>query len=190
MPLFFPRATQFIGLTDVPSSYSGAAGQVATVNGTENGLEFAAAGGSGGIIDRALMYWGSKSQTITNNTNTEVDFGSAVVTAYDTAGWKTGNTFVVDADGLYQPFGSVTWQDNATGMREVKIYLNGNAYNGGPRDQFAPTETGFFRHSVAGPLVSLTTGDIISLYVRHTAGTNLSLSGSGGSTYLGLLRWA
>lgn len=42
-----PGSTTFIGLTDVPASYSGQAGKVAAVNGTEDGLEFVTISGSG-----------------------------------------------------------------------------------------------------------------------------------------------
>jgi hypothetical protein len=38
-------ATSFLGLSDTPASYAGAAGQVVQVNAGETGLEFAAAGG-------------------------------------------------------------------------------------------------------------------------------------------------
>jgi hypothetical protein len=46
----------FIGLSDTPSSYAGAAGQAAIVNATEDGLEFAAVGGGTSVDGQILSY--------------------------------------------------------------------------------------------------------------------------------------
>ena len=42
-------ATDFLGLTDTPDSYSGQSGKAVRVNSTENGLEFFTASGSGTV---------------------------------------------------------------------------------------------------------------------------------------------
>jgi YD repeat-containing protein len=47
------RSFSFIGLSDVPSSYTGQAGKVVKVNATEDGLEFGT--GGGGVTDHTLL---------------------------------------------------------------------------------------------------------------------------------------
>ena len=47
-PAWATGASTFIGLSDTPSAYTGQAGKVAAVNGTEDGIEFVTVGGGGG----------------------------------------------------------------------------------------------------------------------------------------------
>lgn len=56
-PSFITWATEFIGLTDCPNSYSGQAGKYPVVNQTETGLEFADAPGFGYRAKQYMSEW-------------------------------------------------------------------------------------------------------------------------------------
>lgn len=60
----------FTNLSDVPSSYSGEAGNVVAVNATEDGLEFIAPGGGGGSVTYTTLL--SQNMATTNLTTTPV----------------------------------------------------------------------------------------------------------------------
>ena len=74
MRVIQPGPETFLQLGDTPNSYLGAAGEVATVTITENGLEFAPGGGPGGTA------WG----TITGTLSAQTDLQTALNDKQDT----------------------------------------------------------------------------------------------------------
>lgn len=61
------QAGTFLGLSDTPGSYAGAAGDVATVNAGETALEFTTPGGGGGLPDLVVGVETSSGRQVDGN---------------------------------------------------------------------------------------------------------------------------
>jgi hypothetical protein len=87
-------ATAFIDLTDVPSSYAGQSGKVAAVNGTEDGLEFIAVGGTGTVTSVSVTTANGVSGSVATATTTPaitLTLGAITPTSVAASGTVTGS---------------------------------------------------------------------------------------------------
>ena len=155
-PSWAAAAGAFIGLSDVPSSYSGEAGNVVAVNATEDGLEFIAPGGGGGALT-----WNSV--TVTNgdfetgtSTGWTTDIGSirieqwASMTNYGTAGMTAPVNGTYFYNGGESGFGGAqanvsSYQDiDVSSLGAVAAFLQAKAYKNFADTDYAEISMTFY----------------------------------------------
>lgn len=110
-----PSSSTFLDLTDTPSAYTGQAGKVVAVNGTEDGLEFISATGVGTVTSVA----------VSGSDGIEVDSGSPITAAGTIAlglNKATTLTFLNVADGA-----QVNAIDSVTDTSEIDLAITAKA---------------------------------------------------------------
>ena len=127
-------ATTFLGLTDTPADYTGAAGMVATVNATETGLEFVSFGatylvGANNLSDltdiptaQANLLLGSAATLNASDVGAGVADIGKVLQVNDSGQVKIGNTLIVRDAGL-DPGDTVEIQlhnDDNVGVAQIR----------------------------------------------------------------------
>lgn len=147
-------STTFIGLSDVPASYTGFSGQTVRVNVTETGLEFAPAGATGHVIQNTGI-------SLINRTNLNFLNG---FTAVDDGG---SDTTLVKLGGSLTESTTINTSSNNFVINQV---------NGAANSNFTST------HSISS--ISITAnqtslGRSASLSIRGASGVNIQYSESG-----------
>lgn len=119
-----PATPTFLILTDTPSSYAGQALKGVRVNAATNALEFATL--VGGYTEGARVYHNA-TQSIPTATRTALAFNSE---RYDTDAIHdpvTNNSrLTCKTAGKYILSGSISFSAHATGLRNLRIRLNGS----------------------------------------------------------------
>ena len=115
-------------------------------------------------------------QTISNNTPTDISFTTET---WDTAGFHTGNNTDVNApvDGVYLITGSVIFQANATGYRELQLTANLQPI---ADDQDNPRSGGGIDILGVSTVYLLNAGDFVRMSVLQNSGGNLTVIPSSG----------
>ena len=136
MRTFFKTAVAgveaFTDLTDVPSSYSGEAGNVVTVNGTEDGLEFTTASPYGVKKHTGYFTASTTNINIAHNLNTT----SPIVMIYDSDDKAMlGDIEIVDANNVTLTLATVT-----TGKIEVHGGYQSSSPGAGTADFLPDTD--------------------------------------------------
>ena len=158
------------GTNDAAVLAAGSANQVLTVDSsTTTGLKWQAPASSGFVGCGATN---SGTQTITNNTETDLNFNGE---DFDTNGFHstTTNTNRMTIPSGYAGYYRVNflsyWDDNATGYRDVSLNKNGTllkAYRINPYGRALA-----FHHFI----VNLAVGDYLTISVLQNSGANLSI---------------
>ena len=162
-------SSTFLGLTDTPSTFTGQAGKVATVNVGETALEFAAA--SGGSFDTNFFATMSGDVALTTGT-TYYKAAFDTIVKDDNSEWDAVNTkWVCPADGTYLSNVQLNFSGTTTGLRQIYIYVDGVEST-----QYLTSETpnnagGFVVHLTA--TVCLTSGQTLEIYGRSTSSSQI-----------------
>jgi hypothetical protein len=105
---FLQSATRFIDLIDTPTTYSGAGGKLAAVNGTEDGMEFVDSGASAGDVEGFFGTSDDQSSTTSTSWQTKVDLD-----------------FTVTKNGYFKITSSMLQSHADTGvMYKTRLYLD------------------------------------------------------------------
>ena len=116
---------------------------------------------------------------VRHSVDQDINSGVEVAAAFDTELFDTNNIhdnvtnntrLTAQTAGKYQISGHVTWDDNSTGLRGLKIRLNGTTWIS--RD--LQTAYGINQHTTS-TLYDLAVNDYVELMVSHTAGVTLAL---------------
>jgi hypothetical protein len=133
-------------------------------------------GASPTFIPIAARVYNSGALTITTATTTTLTFDSE---RFDLGGLHStsSNTARLTApvDGVYAIFGHIRWDNNATGVRELIVRLNGATIIAAEKDDAAGEAMG---QSLA-TLYQLAAGDYVELRARQTSGGNLNVTATG-----------
>lgn len=114
------------------------------------------------------------SDTAINNANdTELSWDAQVVDGW--GGFAPTNTDINLEKGYYLATANVWWEANASGIRRVWISLNNSEI---ARVQQSAASAGGTQQSVTVPVVSTSTSNFLSVYVRQTSGGALNVEGS------------
>jgi len=193
-------STTFIGLTDVPASFSGAGGKYVAVNSGASALEFVTApepalgnpasdgyvlsstaagarswvaqsGGSGYVTNLRVKM--DADQNISNNTWTKIQFDTVEVDA--NSEWDAVNTkWVCKVAGTYLVHSIIQFAENASGGRSIMGYLNGEKCYELIGTFYAMgatlTTRPFFSH-----LITLAINDTIEVYGYQLSTTTLAV---------------
>lgn len=109
----YSTVTNFLGLSDTPSDYSGQSGKIVAVKSTEDGLEFIVAGGGGG-----------SGHTIKENGNAMTDRANL-----DFIDFTTEDNVGEDASKITHAFGNEANVDNTNQVEgSAKVWDVANAY--------------------------------------------------------------
>lgn len=154
----------------------GTAGQVLTVNSGATAPVWAAASAPSFV---GCSLYSTTNQSIANNSFTAINFDAE---NYDTSGFHnnvTNNTRITipaGKGGYYSVYTSLVFASNATGLRVIRIYINGV---GAERNMVADdTAAGGIDFVVAASrIVYLDAGDYIEAFVYQTSGAPLNLYG-------------
>jgi len=114
-------------------------------------------------------------QTISNNTDTVIDFEAAASIEADTHGmFDTGNPdlLTVKRAGVYLITANVVFAEGTTGYRDMYIVADSNFVARELRSNLDAT----VQVLNASALAVLAVGDVIEVVVRHTQGTNLNIT--------------
>jgi len=163
---------------DTPARLAvGTNGQVLTVDSTTaTGLKWATASSASTFVGCSV--YPSGLQTVSNDSWTAINWGAEFFDSnsfHDNTTNNTRLTIPSGKGGYYFIGATVGWNDNGTGVREHKIYLNGAAYS--PiRAYTSVWNAGSGKETVAyiATILSLSAGDYIEVYGRQTSGGNLS----------------
>lgn len=155
----------------------------AAVDLTVDGVAPGAGGGTTPIVGSRLR---SSNQTVTTGTTTQVLLNAAYGPTTSTADYTmlafASSQFTVAEAGWYSVVGSVSWTNDATLTGARYTYVRVNSTDALWKAE-VPTP-GTFPQTVAG-LVFANAGDTISLWCRHTRGSNLDVVGAADKlTYL------
>jgi hypothetical protein len=170
---------------DTPARLAvGTNGQILVADSTAStGLKWAA---SGNFIGCGI-YTGS-SQTISNNTNTKINFASEV---FDTNGFhdnSTNNTrFTIPAGlaGYYRVSATLRWDQGSGGRRIIAITINGG---GGQASSEVTPAAGVYVSALTQQVFYLNVGDYVELDAYQTSGGNLAVIGQADSTFFQIER--
>jgi len=117
-------ATTFLGLSDTPSVYTGAANKVVSVKSDGSGLEFTAASSGAAGFDTDLAVTKSGNTNCNHTTDTKIVFDTVITdgnTEWDAANtrWqcKTAGTYIVNA--------AIQWAASGSGHRRISIFVDG-----------------------------------------------------------------
>lgn len=125
-------------------------------------------------------------QTIGNDTLTTVAFGTPPTELSDAWGMQSSTSaFLAPLTGLYYVSFRSAWDTNTTGYREADI-LVGGAIKASERKSAAP---GALTYATVSEILSLTTGDAITIQVRQTSTGNLALVGGGANQSVLRIVW-
>ncbi len=111
-------------------------------------------------------------QVITTATLTAISFPYEPIDTNNLHDPVTNNSRVtIKQAGYYSIFGKVTWNANATGVREIRIYVNGVsvAYEAFPANSISSYLT-----TTISYLANLKVGDYVQIYVNQTSGGDLN----------------
>jgi hypothetical protein len=138
----------------------------------------------------AMVQQASLGQSISNNTNTPVQFDTIL---FDTggqgqfSGWNlatSSTTYTVPVSGLYLLSASVVFATSATGLREAWFEHNGSVVDLAAQSvAFSASPAGVF----TAAHVQCTQGDTLQLYCFQDTGGALSLSNSTGGPVWSIL---
>ncbi len=170
--------TTFLGLTDTPASYIGAALLGVRVNAAADALEFAAAVGG---IDRSVLATKSALQSIPNNTTTVLTWD---LETYDTDGMHdnvvNNSRITIQTPGKYLVWANADFLSNATGVREISLFLNAarvaittqGVVSIGTRPSF-----------ITMRVMDLVASDFVEVLVFQTSGGSLDLISTGSAAF-------
>lgn len=132
----------------------------------------------------AFLAYLNVDQTISNSTQTKIQYGSEYFDTNNNYDSTTNYRFTPTVAGYYQINGTLQIQGNATGTLQLSIFKNGSRYIG---------LSGVLNSALLNPITSGSaivycngTTDYIELYVFQSSGGNLSIYGlgsSGGQNY-------
>lgn len=125
----------------------------------------------------------SSNHTIANATNTDVAWDTAL---WDTCGFfdsgSPGQVTVPDGVAFVKISSNLLWNAGGPGRRAVAIKHEGTAY--ATADNYGPSSgTGVVRMNIAGRVIAVSPGDVITVDVRQETGGSLDIR-SHTSTYL------
>lgn len=134
-------------------------------------------------LEMATQMTNSASQSLVNNTFTKLDLDT---TEFDTHGqaFPLGGRIVLAESGLWMLWGSIDYDGNATGRREVCITANGSGAVWIAQGVSSSSSIDG-RVAVSGGYVGAA-GDVIELNGRQTSGASLGVSVSGWAPKLGV----
>ena len=113
-------------------------------------------------------------QSIANNTNAVVTFGSVTNSDYVTGVAGTG-VFTIKESGIYSLMVGLNFATNTTGERSTWIHVNGIQFVH-TLTQFLATGLGSTQRMTAAYQESLTAGDTVEFYVYQNSGGALNLA--------------
>lgn len=113
-------------------------------------------------------------QAITSATPTNVSWDTQVEDTEEFWVAGTPTRLTIPMDGRYGGYAFIEWASNATGIREVNIYLNGATILAGLT--IAPVSGRSVRMSVPFEK-ELVSGDYLEVNVEQTSGGNLNVTG-------------
>lgn len=148
-------------------------------NGTDTGWVDVGASGSSPTFSGAQVI-GNGTQSLTNNTDTAIDFDGTEdydTDAYHDAGTPTRLT--VPSTGYYAFGGSLEFAANTTGYRDIKIRVNGTSVKF--RTKAPAAQSGGHPMTISGQL-ALTAGDYIEFVAAQTSGGALNVGAAGDAT--------
>ncbi|HKZ40525.1 MAG TPA: hypothetical protein VJ044_06150 [Candidatus Hodarchaeales archaeon] len=123
------------------------------------------------------------SARVRRTTNQSIPTNVSTAITFDVARWDTGGFFVlgsptrltVNQSGKYWVFGSVAWDQNATGLRDIFFQVNGSTVIVANAEQ-AVTAALFGNVQQAGALWDFVVGDYVELFVLQTAGVAINVT--------------
>jgi len=117
------------------------------------------------------------SQSIANNTATNISFTTE---SWDTANFHSTNSTdaVAPVDGVYLITGSVVFQSNATGYRELTLTANSSAIADDQRNPVSGGASDFLSLATA---FRLQAGDVVRMSVLQNSGGSLTVIASSGA---------
>jgi hypothetical protein len=157
----------------------GTTGQVLTVTG---GVPAWATAATGGFVGCRITQSPNGSQSIANNTGTDLTFNSE---NFDTDGFHDTSTntaritIPTGKGGKYAINAHVEWASNATGTRNIYIYKNNTS---SLASQFQSSQASDFGMEV-NTIASLSAGDYITLQVYQTSGSSLNVNKTDNAGY-------
>jgi hypothetical protein len=118
-------------------------------------------------------------QNIAGSTATAVAFDAEeydVGTLHDNATNPSRITVPVGGDGLWLIIGQLSWEANATGLRQAWVYKNGSRV---AIDEVPPDTTPVAISNQVACLQEAVAGDYFELYARQTGAATLAVIGGG-----------
>jgi hypothetical protein len=137
------------------------------------------ASGSGSGVGAIWAMAASSSQTLTNNTLTQITFDTSVIDSGDSVIDLANERFVAPATGLYLCIAHWCWEDTVPGSAFVQVSVDGTAVPPLARRQ-AGTMGNFGSIQATHPL-SLSVGDLVTMWVQPGAVTGVTSRGSASS---------
>jgi hypothetical protein len=140
---------------------------------TVSGGVISASGGGGGGVATGAYIAATTSQSVANNSSTQINLGTVV---RDDGGFTgTANALTVPAgkDGWYIITGSIFWPSNATGVRNAELFIGGAAQS--PR-AVTQSSSSAFASEIASQVIYLAAGQVVTLAGFQNSGGSISTS--------------